>query len=171
MTIHFFCQHCGEKIHVPDAYAGKRGTCKHCSAKIAVPQPNARVAADLEGFAPAPRSSRRTPMIAATVAASIALLATIAWVLTTQLSDAPESSVPASSVAQQPADQPAPTPDSSNETSTLDDRIADLLPTAEEDRFLRIPWRTNLLQARVEASAQRKPMFMWVMNGDPLGCT
>lgn len=54
---------------------------------------------------------------------------------------------------------------------SIEKRVADLLPTAEEDRFLEIPWRASLLQARVEASEQRKPMFMWVMNGDPLGCT
>lgn len=55
--------------------------------------------------------------------------------------------------------------------SELDAKIAEILPTADEDAFLRIPWRTSLLQARREANERRKPIFMWVMSGDPLGGT
>ena len=53
----------------------------------------------------------------------------------------------------------------------LEDRVNRLLPSAEEDRFLDIDWRTDLLEARAEANEVGKPMFMWMMNGNPLGAT
>jgi hypothetical protein len=34
-----------------------------------------------------------------------------------------------------------------------------------------IPWRTGLGAARTEAAARRLPLFLWTMNGHPLGCT
>jgi hypothetical protein len=34
-----------------------------------------------------------------------------------------------------------------------------------------IPWRINLLEAQREAAAQHKPLFVWAMDGHPLGCT
>lgn len=36
---------------------------------------------------------------------------------------------------------------------------------------MQIPWRTNVLQARAEAQRAGKPLFLWVMDGNPLGCT
>ena len=56
-------------------------------------------------------------------------------------------------------------------SATLDARIAEILPTQEEDKWLSIPWRTNLMRARQESQYQGKPMFWWIMNGHPLGCT
>jgi hypothetical protein len=53
----------------------------------------------------------------------------------------------------------------------LDAKIAAVLPTPEEDAFLRIPWRFNILQARSESSRTGKPLFIWSMNGHPLGHT
>jgi len=55
--------------------------------------------------------------------------------------------------------------------ASLAARIDSVLPTAEDDRFLSIPWRTNLMAARVEAQSQRRPIFLWMMVGNPLGCT
>ena len=55
--------------------------------------------------------------------------------------------------------------------ATLEERIDRLLPSAEENRFLEIDWRTDLLEARAEANEVGKPMFMWMMNGNPLGAT
>src|SRR5205814_832624 len=46
-----------------------------------------------------------------------------------------------------------------------------VLPTATEDRYLSVHWRTNLMAARREAQAQGKPLFLWMMVGNPLGCT
>jgi hypothetical protein len=34
-----------------------------------------------------------------------------------------------------------------------------------------IPWRTDLEAARMEAAERRLPLFLWTMNGHPLGCT
>lgn len=53
---------------------------------------------------------------------------------------------------------------------SLDRKIAAALPTAAEDRWLKIPWRANVMEARTEAQRQGKPVFLWVMDGNPLGC-
>ena len=53
----------------------------------------------------------------------------------------------------------------------LQDRIDSVLPVAAEERFLAIPWRTNLMAARREAQATGKPIFLWIMVGNPQGCT
>lgn len=54
---------------------------------------------------------------------------------------------------------------------TLDQRIAEILPTKEDEKWLSIPWRTDLTQARLDAQQESKPIFMWIMNGHPMGCT
>ncbi len=46
-----------------------------------------------------------------------------------------------------------------------------ILPTAKELAFRDIPWRAALWPAVEEARAARKPVFLWAMNGHPLGCT
>ncbi len=53
----------------------------------------------------------------------------------------------------------------------LDKLVASVLPTAVEDRWLEIPWRTELMSARVEARKAGKPLFVWAINGHPLGTT
>jgi len=52
----------------------------------------------------------------------------------------------------------------------LEAKVLSVLPSAAEDRWLRIPWRTNLVAARQEAQRLGKPILFWVMNGNPLGC-
>jgi hypothetical protein len=54
---------------------------------------------------------------------------------------------------------------------SLDARIATVLPNREEERWLEIPWRLDLVEARLEAQRLGKPIFLWVMNGSPVGCT
>lgn len=54
---------------------------------------------------------------------------------------------------------------------TLDQKIASVVPSKDEEKWLSIGWRTNLMAARVEAQKAGKPLFLWVMNGHPLGCT
>jgi hypothetical protein len=44
-------------------------------------------------------------------------------------------------------------------------------PDRGEDRWARIPWVTDLTQARRLAAAQGKPILLWEMDGHPLGCT
>jgi len=56
-------------------------------------------------------------------------------------------------------------------TFNLDAKIAATVPTSDEDRWLTIPWRTNLMKARLEAQNSHRPMFLWIMNGNPMGCT
>ncbi len=34
-----------------------------------------------------------------------------------------------------------------------------------------IPWRIDLLAAQREAAEHKKPLFVWAMDGHPLGCT
>ena len=54
---------------------------------------------------------------------------------------------------------------------TLDQRIAEILPTKDDEKWLSIPWQTDLTQARTDAQRENKPIFMWIMNGHPMGCT
>ena len=46
----------------------------------------------------------------------------------------------------------------------------DLQPTGEET-WRTIPWETSLLKAQSRAAAEQKPLFIWAMDGHPLGCT
>lgn len=45
----------------------------------------------------------------------------------------------------------------------------ELLPTRAEP-WETIGWRVDLLAARDEAIRSRRPLFLWAMNGHPLGC-
>ena len=49
--------------------------------------------------------------------------------------------------------------------------LQELLTPAENVTWRRIPWRIELLEAQREAVAQNKPLFVWAMDGHPLGCT
>ena len=53
----------------------------------------------------------------------------------------------------------------------LDARIAEVVPKPHEEKWLSIPWRLNLSQARIDSQKEGKPLFMWIMNGHPMGCT
>ena len=45
-------------------------------------------------------------------------------------------------------------------SDSLDARVRGMLPTPEEDRFLKIPWQTDLLVARRVANAMNRPEGM-----------
>ena len=51
--------------------------------------------------------------------------------------------------------------------------LHDLMQPEPEEMIWRdsIPWRTDLWEARREAAAEGKPIFLWEMDGHPLGCT
>ncbi len=34
-----------------------------------------------------------------------------------------------------------------------------------------IPWKTSVLEAQAIAAREGKPIFIWAMDGHPLGCT
>jgi hypothetical protein len=51
------------------------------------------------------------------------------------------------------------------------DKLTRLIkPTAEENKWLEIPWMTDLWEARQRAAADGKPILLWSMNGNPLAC-
>ena len=37
--------------------------------------------------------------------------------------------------------------------------------------WLTIPWKISLLDAQRTAAERKKPLFIWAMDGHPLGCT
>jgi hypothetical protein len=47
---------------------------------------------------------------------------------------------------------------------------ASIRPRPEELRWTEIPWEVDLWEARRKAIEAGKPIFMWAMNGNPLGC-
>jgi hypothetical protein len=53
----------------------------------------------------------------------------------------------------------------------LDAKVQAMMPLPEEERWTLVPWRTNLAEARLESLRERKPIFAWIMNGHPFGCT
>ena len=44
-------------------------------------------------------------------------------------------------------------------------------PQPDEVRWLEIDWKTDLWEARREAAKTGKPIYLWEMDGHPLGCT
>jgi hypothetical protein len=53
----------------------------------------------------------------------------------------------------------------------LDKKVAGLLPTPDEERWLAVGWEPNVMKARAEAQKAGKPIFIWIMDGNVLGCT
>ena len=51
------------------------------------------------------------------------------------------------------------------------DVLAAIRPAPDELRWQGIPWQTDLRVACRLAAEQGKPVFLWTMNGNPLGCT
>jgi hypothetical protein len=39
------------------------------------------------------------------------------------------------------------------------------------ERWMEIPWESDLGRARERSARERKPLLLWVMDGHPLGCT
>jgi hypothetical protein len=46
---------------------------------------------------------------------------------------------------------------------------ADLAPPKDE-AWRSVAWKVGLLEARERAAKEKKPLFVWSMNGHPLGC-
>ena len=51
----------------------------------------------------------------------------------------------------------------------LDAVRARVLPAARE-AWEELAWETDLLAARQRAVREGRPLFLWAMNGHPLGC-
>lgn len=53
-------------------------------------------------------------------------------------------------------------------------RFDELFAAVQQDHdapWRTIPWRIDLLAAQREAAASGRPLFVWAMDGHPLGCT
>ena len=48
---------------------------------------------------------------------------------------------------------------------------AKLIQQSQSERWTQVPWITDIWEARQRALREGKPIFMWAMNGHPLGCT
>lgn len=46
----------------------------------------------------------------------------------------------------------------------------EIQPAADEP-WRSVPWKIDLLEAQREAAQQKRPLFVWSMDGHPLGCT
>ncbi|MGD1979405.1 MAG: hypothetical protein PVJ98_08435 [Akkermansiaceae bacterium] len=55
-------------------------------------------------------------------------------------------------------------------SSAKDDVISEILPSPAESAWLEIDWKTDLWEARQEAARMNKPIYLWEMDGHPLGC-
>ncbi|MCA8973400.1 MAG: hypothetical protein KDC98_01695 [Planctomycetes bacterium] len=51
-------------------------------------------------------------------------------------------------------------------TPDLDDAFAAAQPPAAEARWTLVPWRHSLTEALVEARRERKPVYLFVNDGD-----
>lgn len=40
-----------------------------------------------------------------------------------------------------------------------------------DEPWLTIPWKISVLNAQQAAAKENKPIFIWAMDGHPLGCT
>ena len=51
------------------------------------------------------------------------------------------------------------------------DKLRGLIkPQATEEKFMQIPWLTDLWDARKVAAREGKPILLWEMDGHPLSC-
>ncbi|GAB5402759.1 MAG: hypothetical protein Aurels2KO_09900 [Aureliella sp.] len=59
------------------------------------------------------------------------------------------------------------------ELSLTEEKYYELLDSLRpgDEPWLTIPWKTRLLDAQRAASRDAKPIFIWAMDGHPLGCT
>ena len=57
------------------------------------------------------------------------------------------------------------------QTDDLDKKLAEIVPSGQSEAYRNIPWQTDLVAARDLAKKTGKPLFLWVMDGHPLGCT
>jgi hypothetical protein len=45
------------------------------------------------------------------------------------------------------------------------------LQPAKGELWRAIPWKASLVEAQALAARTKKPLFIWAMDGNPLGCT
>ena len=50
------------------------------------------------------------------------------------------------------------------------EELRNILIPSQKESWTTIPWNLNLLKAQAKAGAERKPIFIWAMNGHPMAC-
>ncbi|MEO8496350.1 MAG: hypothetical protein ABI614_14880 [Planctomycetota bacterium] len=50
-------------------------------------------------------------------------------------------------------------------------RLHEELQPAADEPWRTIPWKISVLDAQRAAAKEKKPIFIWAMDGHPLGCT
>ena len=55
--------------------------------------------------------------------------------------------------------------------TSFENRFELILPRENEQKWREVGWRTNLMAARDEAQRLNRPVFLWIMVGNPQGCT
>lgn len=49
--------------------------------------------------------------------------------------------------------------------------LKSLQPAKSDDAWKAIPWMTNIMAARKRSVKEKLPILMWIMVGNPQGCT
>jgi len=49
-------------------------------------------------------------------------------------------------------------------------RVSKFIKNPKADKWRKIPWIPSIWDGVEASQASNKPMFIWAMNGDPLGC-
>ena len=53
---------------------------------------------------------------------------------------------------------------------TFGDLFEHCRPKPQTERWTEVQWETDLWPARQRAAQEGKPLFIWAMNGHPVGC-
>jgi len=48
--------------------------------------------------------------------------------------------------------------------------LHDKLKAPVDEAWRKIPWKVSLVEAQNLAAREKKPVFIWSMDGNPLGC-
>ena len=49
-------------------------------------------------------------------------------------------------------------------------RLHEQLKPSTTEAWRSIPWKISLVEAQNQAAKEKKPLFIWSMDGNPLGC-
>jgi hypothetical protein len=50
------------------------------------------------------------------------------------------------------------------------EKLHNLLQPPQDEMWRSIPWQVSIVEARELAAKEKKPIFVWVASGEPLGC-
>jgi len=50
------------------------------------------------------------------------------------------------------------------------DKLLQLLHPTKQEPWQAVPWKLSILEAQAQAAKEKKPVFMLVRSGHPLGC-